>query len=58
MDQGRILEDTTPQAFFTAPAHPRAQRFLSDVLRTDEMPGAIVPGAQMAPLNHAARCAA
>ena len=36
MDQGRILEDTTPEAFFTAPAHPRAQRFLSDILRPHE----------------------
>jgi polar amino acid transport system ATP-binding protein len=58
MDQGRILEDTTPQAFFTAPAHPRAQRFLSDVLRTDDVTGAMVPAGQMAPSAHAARCAA
>ncbi|AHF76618.1 Polar amino acid ABC transporter ATP-binding protein [Sodalis praecaptivus] len=31
MDQGKILEKATPQAFFSAPRHPRAQRFLSDM---------------------------
>jgi polar amino acid transport system ATP-binding protein len=31
MDAGRILETTTPDAFFTAPEHPRAQRFLADL---------------------------
>ncbi|WP_310625095.1 amino acid ABC transporter ATP-binding protein [Limnohabitans sp.] len=30
-DQGCILEDTTPQAFFTAPSHQRAKAFLSQV---------------------------
>lgn len=34
MDQGELLEVATPDAFFTAPAHPRAQRFLSDIHRT------------------------
>ncbi|MDE2200148.1 MAG: amino acid ABC transporter ATP-binding protein [Rhodospirillales bacterium] len=31
MDAGRILETGTPAAFFGAPQHPRAQRFLSDL---------------------------
>ncbi len=31
MDAGRILETATPTAFFGAPQHPRAQRFLSDL---------------------------
>jgi polar amino acid transport system ATP-binding protein len=31
MDQGRILESAEPDTFFTQPAHPRAQRFLSDI---------------------------
>ena len=30
-DEGVILEDTTPQAFFTNPDHERAQAFLSQV---------------------------
>ena len=30
-DEGCILEDTTPQAFFTNPDHERAQAFLSQV---------------------------
>lgn len=33
MDEGRIVEENTPQAFFTAPKHPRAQKFLADILR-------------------------
>jgi polar amino acid transport system ATP-binding protein len=33
MDAGRIVEVSTPDKFFAAPEHPRAQRFLSD-LRT------------------------
>jgi polar amino acid transport system ATP-binding protein len=33
MDAGRIVEVATPDKFFGAPEHPRAQRFLSD-LRT------------------------
>lgn len=31
MDAGTILEDSTPEAFFTAPRHPRACKFLEDV---------------------------
>ena len=31
MDQGQVLERATPQAFFNAPEHPRAQQFLSDI---------------------------
>jgi len=31
MDAGRILETADPEAFFRAPQHPRAQRFLSDL---------------------------
>jgi len=30
MSEGRILEQGTPEAFFTNPAHPRAQQFLAD----------------------------
>jgi len=32
MDQGQILEKATPDNFFRAPQHPRARRFLSDLL--------------------------
>ncbi|MGA9609258.1 MAG: amino acid ABC transporter ATP-binding protein [Rouxiella badensis] len=32
MDGGEILEEAEPEAFFTRPAHPRAQRFLQKVL--------------------------
>lgn len=32
MDQGQILEKATPKNFFTAPQHPRAKMFLSDLL--------------------------
>ena len=32
MDEGRILEDATPQEFFTSPNHPRLVDFLSKVL--------------------------
>ena len=32
MDQGAILEDSTPVEFFSAPKHARAQKFLSDIL--------------------------
>jgi polar amino acid transport system ATP-binding protein len=31
MDAGRVLETGTPDAFFGAPQHPRAQRFLADL---------------------------
>jgi polar amino acid transport system ATP-binding protein len=30
MSEGRILENATPEDFFTHPAHPRAQQFLAD----------------------------
>jgi len=33
MDEGRIVEENTPEGFFTAPRHPRAQKFLTDVVR-------------------------
>jgi polar amino acid transport system ATP-binding protein len=33
MDQGQLLEDSPPSAFFSQPKHARAQRFLQDVLR-------------------------
>ncbi|WP_025140470.1 amino acid ABC transporter ATP-binding protein [Achromobacter sp. DH1f] len=32
MDAGEILEMDTPERFFSAPSHPRAQRFLVDIL--------------------------
>ncbi len=32
MDEGQILEQGTPEHFFTAPEHPRLQRFLSQIL--------------------------
>jgi polar amino acid transport system ATP-binding protein len=32
MDEGEILEVGTPEHFFEAPEHPRAQRFLSQIL--------------------------
>jgi polar amino acid transport system ATP-binding protein len=31
MDQGSILETATAQQFFSAPQHPRAQKFLADI---------------------------
>lgn len=31
MDEGEILEKATPEAFFSAPNHPRAKQFLSDL---------------------------
>ncbi len=31
MDEGRVLERATPEAFFERPQHPRAQQFLSDI---------------------------
>jgi putative glutamine transport system ATP-binding protein len=33
MDEGRILEEGTPEHFFTAPQHERAKLFLSRILR-------------------------
>jgi len=38
MDEGRIVEENTPEGFFTSPGHPRAQRFLSDVTRSASLP--------------------
>ncbi|CUR81385.1 amino acid ABC transporter ATP-binding protein [Achromobacter xylosoxidans] len=32
MDAGEILEMDTPERFFSAPRHPRTQRFLADIL--------------------------
>jgi len=32
-DDGRILEEAAPEAFFAQPQHPRAQQFLADLLR-------------------------
>ncbi|MBB1594151.1 amino acid ABC transporter ATP-binding protein [Achromobacter sp. UMC46] len=32
MDGGEILEMDTPERFFSAPSHPRAERFLADIL--------------------------
>ena len=32
MDQGRIVEQATPEVFFASPATPRAQDFLSKIL--------------------------
>jgi polar amino acid transport system ATP-binding protein len=31
MDAGQVLERAAPEAFFTAPAHPRAAKFISDI---------------------------
>jgi len=33
MDGGRILEQARPDAFFSAPRHPRTRQFLSDIRR-------------------------
>ncbi|THT99385.1 amino acid ABC transporter ATP-binding protein [Lampropedia puyangensis] len=33
MDAGKIIEVDTPDAFFSNPKHPRAQKFLADVVR-------------------------
>ncbi|WP_407149340.1 amino acid ABC transporter ATP-binding protein [Bradyrhizobium sp. ORS 86] len=33
MDEGKIVERARPDQFFTSPEHPRAQKFLSDILR-------------------------
>ncbi|MGH8751405.1 MAG: amino acid ABC transporter ATP-binding protein [Burkholderiales bacterium] len=32
MDQGKILEMAAPETFFSNPQHPRAQKFLQDIL--------------------------
>ena len=35
MDHGRVIEDTTPEQFFTNPAHGRAREFLKRTLRAE-----------------------
>jgi ABC-type polar amino acid transport system ATPase subunit len=35
MDHGRVIEDTTPDQFFTNPAHGRAREFLRRTLKTE-----------------------
>ncbi|OZI38459.1 amino acid ABC transporter ATP-binding protein [Bordetella genomosp. 10] len=40
MDSGKVLEDADPRAFFESPSHPRARRFLADVLRPGPAIGA------------------
>jgi ABC-type polar amino acid transport system ATPase subunit len=37
MDHGRVIEDTTPEQFFTSPAQTRAREFLKRTLRADEV---------------------
>ena len=32
MDEGFILEESTPEEFFTKPQHPRSSAFLSQIL--------------------------
>ena len=32
MDEGMILEETTPEELFTAPKHERTKQFLSKIL--------------------------
>ena len=32
MDQGQIMEQASPEIFFTQPQHPRAQSFLAKLL--------------------------
>ena len=32
MDEGKIVEETTPEDFFTAPKHERTKQFLSKIL--------------------------
>ncbi len=32
MDEGKIIEDTTPEALFSAPNHDRTKQFLSKIL--------------------------
>jgi len=32
MDEGRIVEDSTPEEIFSNPKHPRTKEFLSKVL--------------------------
>ena len=35
MDHGRVIEDTTPEQFFTTPAHGRAREFLRRTLKAE-----------------------
>ena len=35
MDHGRVIEDTTPEQFFTNPAHGRAREFLRRTLKAE-----------------------
>lgn len=32
MDEGRIVEEATPDKFFSAPEHPRSKEFLAQIL--------------------------
>jgi ABC-type polar amino acid transport system ATPase subunit len=32
LDEGKIIEDDTPEHFFTAPSHERTKAFLSKIL--------------------------
>ncbi len=32
MDEGKVIEDTTPEALFAAPKHERTKLFLSKIL--------------------------
>jgi len=32
MDEGRIVEQADPETFFSAPEHPRAKEFLSQIM--------------------------
>jgi ABC-type polar amino acid transport system ATPase subunit len=34
MDDGRIIEETTPERFFTSPSHGRTRAFLARILRS------------------------
>ncbi|MBR2056315.1 MAG: amino acid ABC transporter ATP-binding protein, partial [Clostridia bacterium] len=36
MAEGKILEENTPDEFFTNPTHPRLKEFLSKVIKTDD----------------------
>lgn len=32
MDEGKIVEESTPQKIYTSPEHPRTREFLSKIL--------------------------
>ena len=36
MAEGKILEENTPDEFFTNPTHPRLKEFLSKVIKADD----------------------